>query len=276
LWVKMNGLWPANTGGRVRSLQIISALSRRHRVTLVTTHGSGDDPAGLSRELRGCHRIHSIPFAVPKKGDSRFPLTVARSWLSTDPVDLWKWRVNEVRELVRHLVEEGTADVCVSDFLFAAANVPLGGRIPVVLFEHNVEYLIWKRLATLESNPWRRALFELEWRKLRRQERAICRRADLTSAVSNEDRGRVTALAPDARVTAIPTGVDTSYFRPATTPEIPGRLVFTGSMDWQPNEDGVRFFADRILPRIRQDVPTVSFAIVGRRPSARVQAIAER
>src|SRR5438128_12350797 len=153
LWVKMGGLWPANTGGRVRSLQIISALSRRHRVTLVTTHGLGDDPGGLTSQLPDCYRIHSIPFAVAKKGDARFPSTVARSWLSTDPVDLWKWRVNDLRDLVNSLVNDGTVDLCICDFLFAAANVPIGGRVPVVLFEHNVEYLIWQRLAAVESTP---------------------------------------------------------------------------------------------------------------------------
>src|SRR5262249_62160420 len=125
-----------------------------------------------------------------------------------------------------HLVDDNTVDVCVSDFLFAAANVPMRGRVPVVLFEHNVEYLIWKRLARLESNPWRRALFELEWRKLRRQERAICKQADLTIAVSNEDRDRLAVLGPGARVTSVPTRVGTSYFQPASTPEIPGPLVF--------------------------------------------------
>src|SRR5204863_7679482 len=115
-----------------------------------------------------------------------------------------------------------------------------------------------------------------EWRKLRRQERAVCRRADLTVAVSTEDRDRLAALAPGANVTAIPTGVDTNYFGPSLVPEIPGRLVFTGSMDWQPNEDAVTYFADAILPRIRHQVPHVSVAIVGRRPSARVKAVAER
>src|SRR5260221_6010407 len=130
LWVKMGGLWPANTGGRVRSLQIISALSRRHRVTLVTTHGLDDDPCGLASQSPDCYRIHSIPFAVAKKGDARFPATVACSWLSKDPVDLWKWRIKEVRGLVESLINDDTADVCISDFLFAAANVPMGGRVP--------------------------------------------------------------------------------------------------------------------------------------------------
>src|SRR5262245_64696592 len=85
LWVKMGGLWPANTGGRVRSLQILSALSRQHRVTLITTHGSGDDPAGLAGQLPDCHEVVSVPYAVPKRGDPRFPMTVARSWISWDP-----------------------------------------------------------------------------------------------------------------------------------------------------------------------------------------------
>ena len=47
--------------------------------------------------------------------------------------------------------------------------MPFGGRVPVVLFEHNVEYLIWKRLSALERNPIKKALFEIEWRKVRGQ-----------------------------------------------------------------------------------------------------------
>src|SRR5207237_9587255 len=68
LWVKMGGLWPSTTGGRVRSLQIVSALSRHHSVTLITTHGPGDDPEGLARQLPDCHRVISIPYDVPKRG----------------------------------------------------------------------------------------------------------------------------------------------------------------------------------------------------------------
>ena len=51
----------------------------------------------------------------------------------------------------------------------------MGGTTPVVLFEHNVEYMIWQRLCALETRPWRRALFEIEWRKLRAREADACR-----------------------------------------------------------------------------------------------------
>lgn len=276
LWAKMGGLWPATTGGRVRSLQIISELARRHTVTVITTHGAGDDPDGLERRLPEGTRLVSFPYQVPKRGDVTFPIAVARSWLSRYPVDLWKWQVPEVREHVRALVESGTVDLCVADFLFAAVNVPGRSRVPVVLFEHNVEHLIWRRLCALEPRLWRRALLEIEWRKLRAREADACQRADLTIAVSDDDRRRLAATAPDARICAIPTGVDTHYFSPNGYHEHANRIVFSGSMDWHPNEDAVAHFADAILPRIRAEIPDASLTVVGRNPGARLRELAAR
>ena len=70
LWAKMGGLWPPNSGGRTRSLQIITELARRHEVTVVTTHGVGDDPEGLARHLSNCDRVISLPYVVPKRGSA--------------------------------------------------------------------------------------------------------------------------------------------------------------------------------------------------------------
>jgi glycosyltransferase involved in cell wall biosynthesis len=72
----------------------------------------------------------------------------------------------------------------------------------------------------------------------------------------------------------IPTGVDTEYFQPSAEPEQPGTMAFTGTMDWMPNEDGVVYFCDKILPLIRRDVHDACFWVVGRRPPRRVQALA--
>jgi glycosyltransferase involved in cell wall biosynthesis len=217
-----------------------------------------------------------MPYVVPKRGDRQFPLAVARSWFSSDPVDLWKWRVPSVRDCVDAILSRGLADVCVADFLFATPNVPFGGPVPVVLFEHNVEYQIWQRLAAIERSPLKRALLEVEWRKVMAREGLACTAADLTIAVSEDDRRRLAQLAPLAQTAAIPTGVDTVYFRRNGTPEVPGRIVFTGSMDWRPNEDAVLYFIDAMLPAIRREVPAASLAIVGRNPTPRVRDAADR
>jgi glycosyltransferase involved in cell wall biosynthesis len=274
LWVKVGGLWPLNTGGRQRSFHIVAGLARRHHVALLTTHGPGDDPEGLAASLPQCEEVVSVPHASPKRGSVRFGLALLRSWLSPYPVDLWRYHVPALRQEVLRRVGETNVDLCVADFLAATPNVPLDGRVPVVHFAHNVEHMIWKRLAQVESRPWRRVLLKLEWRKMRLCEARACAQASLTIAVSEGDRALLAATAPGARLSAIPTGVDTSYFTPNGSGERPATLVFTGAMDWYPNEDGILHFIHGILPRIRQELSSVSLTVVGRNPTPRLVAAA--
>jgi len=275
LWVKVGGLWPLNAGGRLRSFHILRELSQRHVVTLLTTHAPGDDPAGLAAQLPESE-VLSLPHAAPKQGHARFVAALVRSWLSALPVDLWRWRVPALQAEVEGRLASGRVDLCVADFLTGAVAVPLAGPVPAVLFEHNVEHVIWRRLARVERRPWRRALLEVEWRKMRRFEARACAAARLTLAISEADRAVLSALAPQASVRAIPTGVDVQYFHPNGTKEAPAELVFTGSMDWYPNEDAILHFIETVLPRVRAEVPAATLTVVGRNPAPRLHAAAAR
>src|SRR6266849_2002147 len=155
LWVKVGGLWPVNTGGRRRSFQILSELARRHRVVLLTTHAPGEDPRPLSSALAACEAVHAVPYSIPKMGSARFAASLARSWFSPYPVDLWKCRVPALREKAQEVLANTEVDVCVADFLAAAPNLPADPGTPVVLFEHNVEHQIWRRLCALCRGPRR-------------------------------------------------------------------------------------------------------------------------
>jgi sugar transferase (PEP-CTERM/EpsH1 system associated) len=273
LWLKVGGLWPLTTGGRLRSFHILREMSRRHAVTLLTTHGPADDPDGLVAALPDA-RVLSVPHDIPKQGTPRFAAALVRSWGSPLPVDLFRCRVPALAERAERMLTGREVDLCIADFLAAMPNVPRRSPVPVVQFSHNVEHAIWKRLAGVETRPWARALLELEWRKMRRWEIAACRRVDLTVTVSRVDRERLAALAPDARLADIATGVDLEYFRPDPAQETPGTLVFTGAMDWYPNEDGILHFIDAVLPIVRRSAPDVGFTVVGRNPSARVREAA--
>jgi polysaccharide biosynthesis protein PslH len=269
LWVKVGGLWPLNTGGRLRSFHILRELARRHPVTVLTTHGDGDDPAGLAGHLPEA-QVVSVPHASAKQGSTRFAWALARSWVSPLPVEFLKWTVPELRRAVQGVLAEGTVDVCVADFLATVPNVPRDSAIPVVLFEHNVEHVIWKRLHDTERRAWRRWLLALEWRKMRRYESRACADAALTLAVSEVDQRSLATDAGGARIETIPTGVDTQFFHPRPASEAFGHLVFTGSMDWYPNEDGILAFLEGAWPQIRERVPTAALTVVGRNPRPRL------
>jgi polysaccharide biosynthesis protein PslH len=276
LWVKLGALWPLNTGGRIRTFNILKELAREHRVVLLTTHGPDEDPRESARRLSFCEEVVSLPLAVAKHGSLAFLRGLAASWLSPLPVDVHKWRRPALRRKIEELLVSRGVDLCVADFPNAAGNVPLDGKVPVVFFDHNVEYLVWQRLRAAEPRLHRRLLLELEWRKMRRFESRTCATARLTLAVSEPDRALLAQAAPGARVRAIPTGVDTSYFSPQPGPERQGALVFTGSMDYYPNEDGILHFAEATLPLIRRQVPETQVTVVGRDPSARLRLAAAR
>ena len=276
LWVKVGGLWPLNSGGRLRSFNMVNELARHHQVSVLTTHAPDEDPDELRRQLTHCERVVSVPFTALKWRSPKFPLALIRSWFSPLPIDLWKNRVPALRHEVRTLLDSGEIDLCIADFLFAVPNVPHDSRVPVLFFEHNVEHLIWKRLCVMQKRPWVRAVLEVEWRKMRRYEAHACRKANLTVAVSPQDRSLLEESAPDARICDVPTGVDVDYFAPKVGEETASELVFTGSMDWFPNEDAIRFFIADVLPLIRRSLPQVGVTVVGRGPSRLLCEEAER
>ena len=147
---------------------------------------------------------------------------------------------------------------------------------PTVLFTHNVEAEIWRRHAETAPRGPMRWLLRSQFRRMRRFERDAVRRFDLVLAVSEADERTLQRLyGPLERpVHVVPTGVDTTYFAPRDTPVRSRHLVFTGSMDWLPNEDGVLHFVRDTLPLIREAEPSATLAIVGRDPTPAVRRLA--
>jgi glycosyltransferase involved in cell wall biosynthesis len=136
-----------------------------------------------------------------------------------------------------------------------------------LLFEHNVESMIPRRHFEASRNPIAKLFWRLQWRRMERYERETCRRFTATVAVSETDQRYLKKLSGIDNVFVIPTGVDTNFFSPREEPVKEKSLVFTGSMDWLPNEDAIKFFAREILGKIKRSIPTVQLTVVGRNPS---------
>ena len=171
-------------------------------------------------------------------------------------------------------------DLVVCDFPAPSLNLLRLERealsLPVVLFQHNVEAMIWWRLAEAVDNPLKRAYFENQWQRMVRYERNICEFCDGVIAVSPEDAETMRReYALENVLGDVPTGVDADYFREVQRERNPGSIVFLGSMDWMPNIDAVEWFVREIYPGIGDRCPSASLSIVGRKPPRRVEALAE-
>ncbi len=108
-----------------------------------------------------------------------------------------------------------------------------------------------------------------------RYERAALRKFHHVIAVSDHDREQMRMMNPSCPISVVPTGVDTQKYAVAPPAQSdPPRIIFLGSMDWEPNVDAVTYFCQEIFPGVRAEVPSALFQIVGRNPHSRVKQLA--
>jgi glycosyltransferase involved in cell wall biosynthesis len=273
LWVKAGKLWPVDTGGKIRSFNILRHLARNHQVTLLSYYGGDRDPdyeTAIAKQLPGAQTIHT---AAP---EGRFAQSIdyILRLPSAAPYAVKKFTHPKVRDEVARRLKDGSAEVAVCDFLSASLNFPEASPTPVVLFQHNVETMLWRRMAETEKSPLRKMSYRIEARKMESYETRTLRRFRHVIAVSDHDRKEMLVLARGCMITVVPTGVDTEQYQPA--PSITGgppRIVFTGSMDWEPNIDAVEYFCRDIFPSVLAQFPDARFQIVGRNPYPRVKKL---
>jgi polysaccharide biosynthesis protein PslH len=272
LWVKAGGLVPPDTGGKIRSYNILRQLARRHSVSFFSFYAAhANDQHPSLRSL--FDKVVCVPLPMPAPKSGKEFLNYLQYAFSLESYSAMKLCRAPVRPALRALLSEKEVDVIVCDFLFAAPAIPWDTPCPKVLFAHNVEAMIWRRQYEVARNPLWRAISWREWKTMKRAERAYLKKADHVIAVSETDARMFSEFLEGSKITVIPTGVDTEFFQARPGEEDPSSLVFTGSMDWLPNEDGIFYFAEQILPRIRQQIPAVRLWVVGRKPSRRLQKL---
>lgn len=252
---------PENTGGRIRMAQLARALSRTSEVELFACGGAAE----FERE-RGGRALASFTRCQVR---GRTP---SLRWGSSDPERvksatpaLLAWDLHRA-----HRARPFDAVVASHSYAMALAEVASGAAI--VLDEHNVEsaYAVSTASARAESAERERA-------KLQQWEQRCWRRASAVTCVSEADAAIVRAARPDG-VTVIENGVAIEGVRFARESErrAQGRreVLFVGLMSFGPNEQGARFLAREVMPRVWEQVASARLVLCGRQPSAAVEALA--
>lgn len=262
---------PMNTGGRIRSAETFRRLARAHELTIVSLATGHETTHHVELLKSMCHRLVTVPWHEPEKGSASFWKQVIAAAFTNLPFSVYKYRNAQLQTALRETIESWRPDLLICDFLQPSINCfPIGFR-PQILFQHNVEAQIRERQVARESGI-RRRLLMLDLARLRAFEGRAGRHFDHCIMVSDEDAHAMQIRYGIRSVSAVPTGVDTEFFAPLGLERERAELVFTGSMDWFPNEDAVVFFCKDVLPKLR--TPGVTFTIVGRNPSARVRHLA--
>jgi len=274
LWVKSDFLHPTTRGGQIRTLEIVKRLHERNELHYIA-FDDPSQPEGLARAGEYSSRAYPIRHSVPPRRSAAFAAQLATGLFSSVPVSISRYRSAAMRDQIARLTQKERFDAVVCDFLTPAPNIPAIEN--AILFQHNVETMIWRRHVENAANPLQRSYLRLQEQRMQAYEGEICRRVKRIIAVSDADAQMMRSMFGVSNIAVAPTGVDSDYFSPrqATTTPIPSDLLFLGSMDWLPNIDGMRWFQSAILPRLRQAMPGCTVTIVGRNPTPEISRMAE-
>ncbi|MBI1353788.1 MAG: glycosyltransferase [Acidobacteria bacterium] len=263
LWVKADFLHPTTAGGQIRTLETLKRLHVRHELHYVALTWPGCDE-GPARAGEYSSRAFPVLHQAPSKTSLAFALQAAGATVSSMPLAISRWNPPSLRRKVSELRAREGYDAVFCDFL---ASAPSFEQLDdVILFQHNVETMIWRRHAEVARGLARRWYFRLQAERMERYERKVCQSVRRVIAVSESDSKTMQGLFGLESVPAVPTGVDTEVFAPQPAEPV-ADLIFLGSMDWMPNIDGVQHFYKEIWPLIVERRPETTLAIVGRRPS---------
>jgi glycosyltransferase involved in cell wall biosynthesis len=230
LWLKTELLHPVDKGGKIRTYNMLKELKREHHVTYLTLDDGSATAEERKRSSEYCHDLICIPHRRREKFTLGFCLELLLNLVQARPYAIKKYESAAMWREIIELERRSSFDFLVCDFLAPAANVPRSLTIPTILFQHNVEAMIWKRHYEIQTNPIKKAYLYGQWHKMRRFEKEMCGDFDCVIGVSAEDREHIKREYGAQSVFDVPTGVDTDTFqtRGAVQPSAPTVVETTG------------------------------------------------
>jgi polysaccharide biosynthesis protein PslH len=267
--------YPPDKGDKIRAWQMLSHLTRTHRVHLGCFCDDPTDLAHVPFLETVCASVCCRPLS-PFRARLR-SLLRARPGV---PLTLGYFADADLRRWVNATV---TANGPSRMFVYCSAMAPYVLPHPAgirVLDMVDVDSDKWRQYAASRSWP-ARAVYAREHRTLLDFERRIASAFDATLLVSRAEAELFKSLAPESsdRIIAVPNGVDARHFDPDAAHANPypagvRALCYTGAMDYWPNVDAVCWFAEHVMPLLDARMGEVQFWIVGAKPAPAVERLA--
>lgn len=260
--------YPPNKGDKIRSYNELAYLCRHFEVDLVCFYGGPKEQAYVEKLKGMCKTVSAFPRSLAGQA-----LRFGAGLLKGDPASVALYRHAGMRRRIHDLLAEHDHRHV---FIFSGQMVQY---LPRKVLERTVV-----DLCDVDSHKWDnyadRLPFYLSWfyrmeaRRLLAFEKTASAVAKACILITESELELFRSLGGTGRLKRLGNGVDTEYFKPSDTPWEPGRILFTGAMDYFPNEEGVAWFAKEVFPRVRMRFPNARFVIAGSNPSHKVRALA--
>lgn len=213
-----------------------------------------------------------IPSDYPFQVFNHFTDTRVKVWsaflnlFSEESYNLIRFRDAALLSKQIKWLSENNVDLIQAESIFTLTHIQdlrLKTKVPIYLRAHNVEFLIWKRMAEHCRNPLKRAYLNLLSKRLKTEEIAICNACNGMSVMSEIDAELFREAG--VRVPIAVVGISTNLTPSQQVSSLEKKQLFhLGSMDWLPNREGVDWFIRHVWPEIHAALPDWILVLAGK------------
>jgi polysaccharide biosynthesis protein PslH len=259
--IKMNILlvssylpYPLFSGGHIRLYNLIKELSLKHKITLICEKRDHQGDAEINELKKFCKKV----IAVSRRKQWSLG-NILKTGLSLSPFLVIGHTSSEMQGEIKRELNENQFDLIHVETSYVMQNIPTT-ETPVVLVEHNVEYLVYKRFAD-KAPLFLRPLLYIDVLKLKYWEEDMWRRVSRLVAVSESEKKIMEKIRKD--VIIVSNGVDITKFK-AKSPmlkvsEGEKRILFIGEFKWMQNRDAIGWIIKEIWPKLMAEfVPSMT------------------
>lgn len=188
------------------------------------------------------------------------------SWLCGESYHVKRFVSNEFAAKLRQILDEEEFDVVHLESIFLTPYVPVirkHSKAVVILRAHNVEHMIWQRIAKSERNLFKRKYIKHLALTLRAYECEHLNDFDGVMSITSNDAAMLKEMGCRKPIVPIPFGIMPESV--AQVEEEPNSLFHIGSMDWMPNQEGIGWFLEKVWPKVHERMPQLTLYLAGRK-----------
>ncbi len=265
--------YPLKDGGAIATFNLIRSFSKLgHQVTVLAMNTSKHrvDTAGLPRAVSSLARFIAVDV------DNRVNLFAA-AWnlLLNRSYNVQRFVSVPYNDKLIGLLHEEEFDLVQLEGLYLSLyveTVRAFSSAKISMRAHNVEHLIWKRMAETESSFAKRAYLSVLASQLKTYERERVNKYDLVVPISDADAKLFAGMQCDLPMHVCPASFDANVLHPAPLPAQPS-LFFIGALDWMPNLEGLNWFLRQVWGKLHLEFPQLTLHIAGRNTPGHIRSL---
>jgi polysaccharide biosynthesis protein PslH len=251
--------YPPNSGGQIRTYNLLRNLSKEHSITLVSLYKNESEKLHLETLRSFCEKVY-----LCKRAEKPWTISnILRSVFGVLPFLIVRNYSSEASKIVHELLSQNEFDVIHAETFYIMPHIPKT-TVPILLVEQTLEYMVYKHF--ISKLPWYiREPLKLDIAKLKYWEQYYWQRAQLVATVSHADASAINYLCPNIKPIVIPNGASDEMFKTSEVAPITQRkgLLFVGNFSWLQNTEAALFLMEKVMPIVSKNIKHIELVVAG-------------